>query len=118
MNIISRHITFLFFIVHLFTSSLPVGSLRISELPKDELNQSPENTLAIIPISEENFILSSGAVSKLRNIQSSSARFTPEAIITNFSDLESEKTYPLHNSFFNSPFICYKFSFSIYTAEG
>lgn len=118
MNIIARYIALFFFIANLFASFLPMGSLGTSHLLNGRFNQVPENTVAIIPISEENFISSSGAVSKLRNIQSSAARFIPEANRTVFPGLESEKTYPLHNSFFNSPVICYKFSLSTYTAEG
>lgn len=118
MNNIYRHITFLLFVVHLFISSMPIGSLGTNQSLEDALTQPPDNSLAIMPIPEESFILSSSAVSKLKNIHSSPARFIPQASRLTFPGLESERTYPLHNIFFNFPFICYKFSLSAYTAAG
>lgn len=118
MNIFLRHITFLFFIAHLLISSAPTGSLAANPLPDDQLNQTSGNPLAIIPVSEDNFILSSGTAGKLKNIQSAPASFIPQAALISSSNLESKRTYPLHNLFFNFPFVCYKFSISAYTGIG
>jgi hypothetical protein len=95
-----------------------MDSMVPNQLVANELNQTPENTLAFIAISNDDFVLISNGMNKLKNIQSSLARIIPDANRVGFPGLEREKTYPSHNLFFNFPLICYKISLSAYTATG